>query len=791
MSEEERVPGARELIDFSQATVVTPPNLSRVEANAIAMLIEEVEKRSLLRWNHVTAWPVEPGPLILVGTAPSLRALEGTPAHLLAATTAPEGYQLRVSGDSGKIVVSIVGNDARGVLYGIGHLLRTLRLNRQRASLPNDLNVATAPRFALRGHQLGYRDKTNSYDGWDLRQWRQYIRDLAVFGANAIEIIPPRSDDRPTSVHFPLPPLETMAGVSQIADDYGLDLWVWYPAMDQDYSDPATVEQAVDEWAQVLRKLPRLDALFVPGGDPGHARPRMLMALLEKQILSLRRFHPKLQIWVSPQGFSQEWLDEFLGVLQEGVDWLTGVVHGPWVYLPMAEFRRVIPDRYLLRNYPDITHSLACQFPVPDWDVAYALTEGREGINPRPLGQAAIFQKTQPPTVGFLTYSEGCHDDLNKAIWSGLGWNPEADVLDILRDYSRYFIGEAYADDFAQGLLALERNWQGSLASNASVDTTLLQFQALEAVASPRVLQNWRFQQALYRAYYDAYVRHRLLYESALEEQAMDQLQQAEARGSFNVMAEAERILDRAVQQPIATTWRTRIFQLAEALFQSIQMQLSVRLYQGQAEVRGANLDGLDYPLNDRLWLQERFAEIRQRPDEAARLAGIEQILQWTNPGPGGFYDDLSNPFLQSHLVHSLRFEEDPEFRSTPLRRFPYRKHPGVLRRAWRTYTGAWSYGSFQMRYSGLDPNARYRLRIVYPPTVSEVNLHLTANDGVEVHASLAKQDPPLPREFDLPPQATQTGQLVLTWHGDASQGGNPGTLGVSEVWLMKIPARH
>ena len=274
-------------------------------------------------------------------------------------------------------------------------------------------------------------------------------------------------------------------------------------------------------------------------------------------------------------------------------------------------------------------------------------------------------------------------------VWSGLGWDPDADVVEILRDYSRYFIGEQYTDDFAQGLLALERNWQGPLATNAGVYTILQQFQALEAAASPFVLKNWRFQQALYRAYYDAYVRSRLLYEEALEEQANDHLRQAAERGSLLGLTEAEAFLDRAVTQPISLAWRTRLFQLAEALFQSpAHMQLSVKLYQGQEEVRGATLDGCDFPLNNRAWLKARFAELRQLPDETERLAGIRAILDWTNPGPGGFYDDLSRPWAQSHLVTGPAFADDPDFMAGPLRRFPYRKHGGALRRSWRTFTG-------------------------------------------------------------------------------------------------------
>ncbi len=39
---------------------------------------------------------------------------------------------------------------------------------------------------------------------------------------------------------------------------------------------------------------------------------------------------------------------------------------------------------YKLRLYPDLTHNKLSQFEVPAWDQAYALTLGREAINPRP-----------------------------------------------------------------------------------------------------------------------------------------------------------------------------------------------------------------------------------------------------------------------------------------------------------------------------------------------------------------------------------------------------------------------
>src|SRR5262249_59323527 len=104
-----------------------------------------------------------------------------------------------------------------------------------RVSLPDHVNLVSSPKYPLRGHQLGYRPKTNSYDGWDLAQWERYLRDLALFGTNAIELIPPRSDDDADSPHFPLPPLDMMVGMARLCADHGLDVWTWYPAMDRAY----------------------------------------------------------------------------------------------------------------------------------------------------------------------------------------------------------------------------------------------------------------------------------------------------------------------------------------------------------------------------------------------------------------------------------------------------------------------------------------------------------------------------------------------------------------------------
>ncbi len=736
-----RVPALLPAMDLTHATVAYPADFSGPEVKAVAMLVDEVEKRSGIRWETAAG---RSGATVTVerGAGPA------------------EGYRIRTAG--GFVIVS--GNDARGVLFGIGRLLRELRvtgnsIQRKTIQIPDGFAESSAPRYPLRGHQLGYRPKTNAYDAWSVPVFEQYIRDLAVFGSNAVELIPPRSDDAADSPHFTLPPMRMMIELSHLLQQYGLDVWIWYPAMDRDYSDPATVESALREWGEVFRQLPRIDAVFVPGGDPGHTRPQYLMALLAKETEVLHRYHPKAQMWVSPQSFNQAWLDEFLGILRTGQPaWLSGVVFGPQTRIGLPELRAAVPQRYPIRNYPDVTHNIQCQFPVADWDAAYAVTEGRESINPRPVEEARIFRLFQPNTIGFITYSEGSNDDVNKFVWSALGWNPDQDVTDILRQYSRYFVGEAFSESFAQGLLALERNWHGPLAANAGVDSTLQSFQAMEHSAPPAVLRNWRFQEALYRAYYDAYTRERLRYETMLEEEAMRKLSQTRDTGA------AAAVLDRAISQPAAPALHARIFELAEALFQSIGMQLSVPRYKAIAVDRGASLDTVDVPLNDRLWLERKFSEAR------GDVAQIDSILNWTDPGPGGFYDDLGDLTHQPHLVRgSVSLEYQPRWRQS-----------------WWTYAESLGDEPLRMRYTGLDQAAQYRVRVVYAGDSPNRKIRLAAGDGIQVHPLMRKPQPVEPVEFDIPRAATAKGELDLAWYGEPGLGGNGRGCEVAEVWLIK-----
>ena len=383
------------------------------------------------------AGPRDRGPAIVIGSAatrePIAARLSGGPD---AATVAgrPEGFRIWTAGragpdrrGAGQRCRAACSSASDGCCASCGWTAVACCCRRRSAS-PRRRDIP------VRGHQMGYRPKTNSYDAWDVPQWEQYIRDLAVFGTNMVELIPPRSDDAADSPHFPRPPMEMMIAMSRLLDEYGLDVGIWYPAMEGDYADPKVVRATLSELGRGLpqaaagrrglrpRRRPRAHPAPRPDAVPGAGGRGPPPVAPEGGDLGL---DPGLRPRPGTRSSSRS-----SGSGRRGSPaWSTARTPGPIC----DALRAAVPESYPIRLYPDITHTIKCQFPVADWDLAYSLTEGREPINPRPRAYRTIFRSIVPGTIGFVTYSEGCNDDVNKIVWSGLGWDPDAASIDILR----------------------------------------------------------------------------------------------------------------------------------------------------------------------------------------------------------------------------------------------------------------------------------------------------------------------------------------------------------------------
>ena len=735
-------------LDLSRANVVA----GTADRNSALVLVEEVEKRTGIRLPVVAS--LQEGKI-------SIALRQGV------AGLAAEGYRLKASAGQ----VEIAGADARGVLYGVGAFLRRMDWKAGSLSIEAPLELKSAPVSRIRGHQLGYRAAANSWDAWTVAQFDQYIRELALFGANSIENIP--FQDERTNPLMKVSRREMNREMSRICQRYGLDFWVWLPA-DFDLHDTAKRVEFLQRFEEMAGESVELSGVFVPGGDPGHNPPELVMPLLEDLAARLKLRHPKAKVWLSLQGFNAEKEEAvYRYIEQKRPVWLGGLVAGP-SSPPAERSRRRLPREYALRLYPDLTHNKICQYQVPSWDQAFALTLGREAINPRPAEFARIHNRYAALSDGFISYSDGVHDDVNKNVFSALAWDPARSVREVLIDYARLHFSSALAPEIADGILALERNWRGPLVDNGGVEGTLLAWQKLEQKA-PQLEANWRWQMNLLRATYDVFVRRRLISESGLEAAANAQLL-APGRNAGEAMAAARAILAQVSLRPESPELRARIVELCEKLFRSIGLQTSVGKYQASGTERGAVLDFVDYPLNNRWWLEDEFAKVSAMKTEAEKKQRLVAIAQWEKPGPGSFYDDVGNEGRSPHAEGDIE-QEPGSFRATEPTFWWWDQGMSRARLSWQS-----TIWPRRMVYEGLAPGASYVVR------TQGYGQNLLRADGKALKPLVEGKLMGEFYEFTVPAEALEDGRLELTWEVPKDEGALNWRQKsrLAEVWLLR-----
>jgi len=688
----------------------------------------------------------------------------------------PEAYRILVGGIiENKPCVWIIANTPRGLLYGVGDLLRKVKIVEGALSFNKDADITTHPAYPIRGHQIGFRNRANSWDAWTVAEMDQYIRELTFFGANSIENIP--FQDETTSPLMVVPRREMNKAMSEICHKYGIDYWVWTPA-DFDLKDAALRAAALEKHRELYADCPELTGVFFPGGDPGDNSPELVLPFLEDVGEILLAAHPKARVWLSMQGFNPKDVETSIDYFdKEDPAWFGGFVGGP-SSPPIPGLRKRIPERFKFRDYPDITHNKLSQYPVPWWDQALALTLGREAINPRPVQYAYMHNWFAPFSDGFISYSDGVHDDVNKAIWSALSWNPDQDPRDILIEYANVFFDSAHAGETADAILALEKNWRGALKDNGTVEGTLLQWEKLDA-ALPQLRGNWRWQMCLVRAAYDAYVRRRLINETEIENKVNGILSEAEEMGADKAMEASLQLLQTPDTFGESPQLRGRIIALCEELFQSIKLQTSVEKYHASGAERGAILDFIDIPLNNRWWLEDEFARIQQLPEEGEKVSELLRIAHWENPCEGSFYDDIGNPAQSPRVLRSEEVYTEPGEEAHPEPTLWWWDNGKSRERlSWQCSMG-WPQA---VVYDGLDDGAAYTVRTT---GIGQSTLRI---DGKRAKPTLDGKEIGEFKEYPVPKEFLKDRKLTLTWDFPLNEAGLNWRQQsrVSEVWLLK-----
>ena len=153
----------------------------------------------------------------------------------------------------------------------------------------------------------------------------------------------------------------------------------------------------------------------------------------------------------------------------------------------------------------------------------------------------------------------------------------------------------------------------------------------------------------------------------------------------------------------------------------------------------------------------------------------------------------LGHAGRQPHLVRGLPFAQDPASLVSSKVGFEEgdevdeedEKPEGALRFSWIDHAETLNDQPLQLRYTNLNPQTRYRVRVVYAGDSPKKKIRLVANDRFEIHPFIKKELPVRPVEFEIPAEATQHGELNLMWSREPGLGGNGRGCEVSEIWLL------
>jgi hypothetical protein len=378
--------------------------------------------------------------------------------------------------------VRIIGNDERGLLYGVGKFLRTSRYDRG-GFTPGTWRGSSVPEKALRGIYFATHFY-NYYQTAPVDEIERYVEELALWGVNTVTVWYDmhhfRGFNDPAAVKLreclicilqTARRLGLSAGLLVIGNeayaDSPLELRADPTAQRGGYYDeavcpnkPGGLEYTLKilgelfDWARDLR--PEYVCIWPydqggcgcakckPWGSNGFLR-------CAEQVAGLaRRIFPGVKIILSSWLFdAKEW--------QAVKDTLAN--RPSWVDMILAE------DANLIKS------GLPAGFPVigfPEISMEGMWPWGGFGANPQPARFAAAWEDMKNVLAGGLPYSEGIFEDMNKVLWAQMYWNSARSADDILREYIAYEYAPDVTDDVLKIVHTLEQNhhfrwWPGKL----------------------------------------------------------------------------------------------------------------------------------------------------------------------------------------------------------------------------------------------------------------------------------------------------------------------------------------
>ncbi len=594
----------------------------------------------------------------------------------------------------------------RGIIFGYSLFLRKTTFKNGEIFLTQSIDGTYTPHKKIRGHQVGYRTTPNTYDAWDYSQYFRCQLDLMAFGANTIEHNGSKGKGEFKNCLMKYEQEEFLIEASRLADKVDINVSLWHANEDNETEDVALSVRDT-----LYSAMKRLDYLFIPGGDPGSMQADAFLSRCKKISKIYKKHHPYGEMHISAQAphCYKDWGEIFIDEISKNPDEIDCVIMGPNHAYPMHELREKVPEKYPLRFYPDITHNLRCEYPVnfqqDDWHFAFCNTLSRESVNPRPTELRTLNRIFSSYTIGGVSYSEGVHDDVNKAVWSALEWDKDADSREILLDYARFFMWHAPEEEIADIIFLLEKSWQGDPVENPCIDTVYNMLCTLKCTY-PSLSSNWRFLLLYFRGCCDKLVKMRRIFENKLCKQAIEQLKNHNIDSAINLLntdfsAEYKKL-------------RKTIDEIACDLFNLIGIQLDVEHYHTDSWERGATLDTIDNNVSDKAFLLSKITYAKTLPENEFEDF-ISLLINRNKTDSDEVYYSVA-----LHNLNTLGVSQNGEFYMDIQGDRPSAKESSLP----MSMTKIYDHYSFNAHFGGFKPNTDYTLTVVYRNRVNEEISH-------------------------------------------------------------------
>ena len=436
----------------------------------------------------------------------------------------PESF--RVDADPSG-AVHVVGGDARGVVYGCGHLLHTARYGRGTIAVAPSPTVH-APALPMRGMYFATHFG-NFYHHAPVDEVLRYVEELALWGINSLMVWFDMHhfagiDDPAAQEH-----LDRLNRVLRTARTVGMDAGIVLLGNEAYHTSPVDLRADANtgrahyqvelcpsrpdglrlilhQMAEVFDRFDKLDMVCIWPYDQGgcaceRCRPWGAGGFLHaaREIGALfRDRHPGgrviLSTWLFDFADDQgEWRGLY-EALERDATWVDAVLADGHDAFPRWPLERPLPGGLPMVNFAEI--SMGGMGP---W--------GGCGVNPRPRHWQDMWDLVGPHLHGGFPYSEGIYEDINKVVWAQFYWDGRKSVRDIMRAYAAYEFSPDLADDIAGALVRMETTHArrgldvACLDGALDIDDTI---QHADARLPDWARASWRWRLVVLRAQIDA-----------------------------------------------------------------------------------------------------------------------------------------------------------------------------------------------------------------------------------------------------------------------------------------------